>query len=227
MNKHPGLIGKKLGNTQIFLEDGDVLRVTVIKVGPCTVLGKRTMETDGYTALILGFEDKREKLVNKPEAGFFAKAGVSAKRVVRELRLPEEEIAKHDVGAVLLPSEVFEVGQFVDVSGKTKGRGHTGVLKRWNMSGAGTVGHGTHEAKRHGGSIGANMTPGRTLANQKMTGQYGDENVTIHNLRVARIMDEEQLVLIEGGVPGSRNGYVTVRGAVKKNGGRVAAAAAG
>jgi large subunit ribosomal protein L3 len=224
MNTHPGLIGKKLGNTQLFLEDGTAVRVTVVKVGPVTVVGKRTLEKDGYSALILGFEDKREKLVNKPEAGFFAKAGVTPKKVVRELRLAEDEVAKHEVGAVLKPSELFVEGQRVDVSGRTKGRGFTGVMKRWNFAGAGTVGHGTHEYKRHGGSIGANMTPGRTLPNLKMAGQYGDERVTILNQKVARVMDEEQLLLIEGAVPGPRNGYVTVRGAVKKRGGRVAAA---
>lgn len=225
MNTHPGLIGKKLGNTQVFNEDGDVARVTVVRVGPCTVLGKRTMDKDGYSALILGFEDKREKLVNKPEGGFFTKTGVSPKKLVKELRLPEDEVAKHDVGAVLKPSEIFAEGQFVDVSGRTKGRGFTGVMKRWNFAGAGTVGHGTHEYKRHGGSIGANMTPGRTLPNIKMAGQYGDENVTILNLKVSRIMDDEQLLLIEGAVPGPRNGYVTVRGAVKKKRGGMAAAA--
>ena len=224
MNTHPGLIGKKLGNTQIFLENGDVLRVTVVRVGPCSVVGKRTDDKDGYSALILGFEDKREKLVNKPEMGLFTKAGVSPKRLVRELRLPAEEVAKHDIGATINPSEVFEEGQFVDVSGRTKGRGFAGVFKRWNFSGAGTDGHGTHEAKRHGGSIGANMTPGRTLPNKKMAGHYGNEKITIQNLKVARIMDDEGLVLIEGAVPGPRNGFITVRGAIKKkNAGRRAA----
>ncbi len=226
MNTHPGLIGKKLGNTQVFLEDGTALRVTVIKIGPCTVLGKRTLEKDKYSALILGFEDKREKLVNKPEAGFFAKSGVSPKKVVRELRLPEDVVGQYEVGATLKASEVFAEGQFVDVSGQTKGRGFTGVMKRWNFAGAGTVGHGTHEYKRHGGSIGSNMTPGRVLPNVKMAGQYGDEKVTIQNLKIARIMDDEELLLIEGGVPGPRNGYVTVRGAVKKkNAGKPQAAA--
>ena len=226
MNTHPGLIGKKLGNTQIFLDDGDVVRVTVVRVGPCVVLGKRTLEQDGYSALMLGFEDKREKLVKKPQQGFFAKTGVSAKKVVRELRMPAEAVAGYEVGQVLKPSEVFEAGQFVDVSGKTKGRGFTGVMKRWNFKGSKSQTHGTHEYQRHGGSIGTNMTSGRTLKNVKMAGQYGNENVTIQNLKVARIMDDEQLVLIEGAVPGSRNGYVTVRGATKKkNAGRPAAAA--
>lgn len=225
MNTHLGLIGKKLGNTQLFNEDGEVARVTVVRVGPCTVLGKRTMEKDGYSALILGFEDKREKLVNKPETGFFTKVGVSPKRHIKELRLAEDEVAKHDVGAVLKPSDIFVEGQFVDVCGTSKGRGFTGVMKRWNFSGAGTDGHGTHEYKRHGGSIGANMTPGRVLPGIKMPGHHGNANVTVLNLKVARVMDDEQLLLIEGAVPGPREGFVTVRGAVKKkNGGKVAAA---
>ncbi|MEQ8726456.1 MAG: 50S ribosomal protein L3 [Sandaracinaceae bacterium] len=225
MNTHPGLIGKKLGNTQLFNEDGDVVRVTVLKVGGCTVLGKRTAEKDGYSALILGFEDKREKLVNKPEKGFFDKAGVSAKKVVREFRLSAEDVATFEVGQALKPSDLFSEGQFVDVSAQTKGRGFTGDMKRWNFAGAGTVGHGTHEYKRHGGSIGANMTPGRVLPGVKMPGQYGDERVTILNLPIARVMDDEGLLLVEGGVPGPRNGYITVRGAVKKkNRGKVAEA---
>ncbi|MGE0790552.1 MAG: 50S ribosomal protein L3 [Sandaracinaceae bacterium] len=224
MNTHPGLIGKKLGNTQVFLDDGRAVRVSVVKVGPCTVLGKRTVEKDKYSALILGFEEKREKLVNKPEAGSFKKNGVSPKRVVKELRLPEDLVGKYEIGAQLKPSEVFAAGQFVDVCGTTKGRGFTGVMKRWNFSGSGTATHGTHEYQRHGGSVGTNMTPGRTLANVKMAGQYGNERVTILNLKVARVMDDEQLLLIEGGIPGPRNGYVTVRGAVKKRGGNVAAA---
>ena len=138
MNTHPGLIGKKLGNTQIFLDDGDVVRVTVVRVGPCVVVGKRTLEKDGYSALILGLDDKREKLVNKPEKGFFDKAGIKPKRLVRELRLPVEEVARYEVGQTLKPSDVFVEGQFVDVSGTTKGRGFTGVMKRWNFAGAGT-----------------------------------------------------------------------------------------
>jgi large subunit ribosomal protein L3 len=224
MNTHPGLIGKKLGNTQLFQEDGNVTRVTVVRVGPCAVVGKRTMETDGYSALVLGFEEQTEKHVRKPQAAAFEKAGVSPKKVLREFRLPEDEVAKFEVGQVLKPSELFSVGQFVDVCGTSKGRGFTGVMKRWNFAGAGSNSHGTHEYRRHGGSIGTNMTPGRTLPNVKMPGQYGNERVTILNLKIARVMDDEGLLLVEGSVPGPRNGYVTVRGAVKKRGGRVAAA---
>ncbi|GAB4214422.1 MAG: 50S ribosomal protein L3 [Sandaracinaceae bacterium] len=222
MNTHPGLIGKKLGNTQIFEEDGNVRRVTAIEVGPCTVLGKRTAEKDGYTALIVGLGERAEKHVNKAEAGFFKKNGQKPARVIRELRLPAEDLAKYEVGAVLKPSELFSVGQLVDVSGRTKGRGFTGVMRRWNFRGSGTKTHGTHEYQRHGGAIGTNMTPGRTLPNLKMAGQYGDEKVTIQNLRVARVIDDKFIVLVEGAVPGHRNAVVTVRGAVKRGGGKKA-----
>jgi len=219
MNTHPGLIGKKLGNTQFFQDDGNVARVTAVRVGPCTVVGHRTVERDGYSALILGLDDKSEKHVNKAQAAQYAKIGVTPKKVVRELRLSPEDVAKFDVGSVLKPSQVFEVGQHVDVTGQTKGRGFTGVMKRWNFKGSKSQTHGTHEYQRHGGSIGTNLDPGRVLANVKMPGQYGNERVTIQNLKVARVMDDEGLLLIEGSVPGPANGYVTVRGATKKRGG--------
>lgn len=220
MNTYPGLIGKKLGNTQVFEDDGNVRRVTVVEVGPCTVLGKRTEEKDGYSALIVGLGDKREKLVNKPEAGFFKKTGQKASRTIRELRLSPEDVAKYEVGAVLKPSDHFSAGQLVDVSGQTKGRGFTGVMVRWNFKGSATATHGTHEYQRHGGAIGTNMTPGRTLPNLKMPGQYGDEKVTIQNLKVIRVLDDKFMLLIEGAVPGHRNAVVTVRGAIKKRGGK-------
>jgi large subunit ribosomal protein L3 len=215
MNRNFGLIGKKLGNTQVFDEDGTVRRVTAIQVGPATVLGKRTTDKDGYSALIVGFGEKRDKLVNKPEAGFFKKVDQKPARAVREFRMPDEALTKFEVGQTLKPSEHFATGQKVDVSGTSKGRGYTGVMKRWNFAGAGTDSHGTHEYRRHGGSIGANMTPGRVLAGVKMPGQYGNERVTILNLRVVQVLDEEGILLIEGAVPGSRNSLVTVRGAVK------------
>lgn len=223
MNTHPGLIGKKLGNTQFFQDDGNLARVTAIRVGPCTVVGHRTLEKDGYSALIVGFDDAREKHVNKAQAAQYAKIGVPAKKVVREFRLSPEDVAKFSVGQTLKPSELFSEGQHVDVCGTSKGKGFTGVMKRWNFRGAGTVGHGTHEYKRHGGSIGANLTPGRTLPGRKMPGQHGNVRVTIQNLKVARVMDDEGLLLVEGSIPGPRNGYVTVRGASKKNGGVKAA----
>ncbi len=215
MNQNVGLIGKKIGNTQIFNEDGSVTRVTAILVGPCTVLGKRTPEKDGYSALLLGFGEKLEQRLNKPEQGFFKKLERSPSEVIREFRLPEDKLGDYEVGQVLKPSDCFEEGQKVDVSGKSKGRGFTGVMKRHNHGGAATESHGTHEYKRHGGSIGANMTPGRVLPGTKMAGHYGDKRVTVLNLKVAKVIDEDNLVLLKGAVPGSRNGVVTVRGAVK------------
>ena len=193
MNQNLGLLGKKLGNTQLFNEDGSVTRVTVIQVGPCVVLGKRTEKEHGYSALILGFGERTDKNVTKAELGFYKKIGRKASRTVREFRLPADK---------------------VDVSGKTRGRGFQGVMRRWNFTGS-RDSHGTHEYRRHGGAIGTNMTPGRTFPNLKMAGQYGDERVTTLNLPIAKVLDEEQLLLIEGAVPGARNGIVTVRGAVK------------
>jgi large subunit ribosomal protein L3 len=223
MNTYPGLIGKKLGNTQIFEDDGNVTRVTVLEVGPCTVVGKRTLEKDGYSALILGFGTRRENRVTKPLAGYFRKIGLKVPRVIREFRLPPEEVARHEVGVVLKPSDVFTVGQYVDVTGLTRGRGYSGVMRRWNFKGAGSKTHGTHEYQRHGGAIGTNMTPGRTLPNMKMAGHYGHERVTIQNQKIVRIIDDRWVVLIEGAVPGPKGGIVTVRGAVKKGGGKQAA----
>jgi large subunit ribosomal protein L3 len=218
MNTHPGLIGKKLGNTQVFQDDGNVVRVTVLQVGPCVVLGRRTLEKDGYSALILGFDEAKPKGVRKPAAAFFTKIGVTPKREIREFRLPEDVVSTYSVGQSLKPSELFTAGQHVDVSGTSKGRGFQGVMKRWNFKGSKSQTHGTHEYQRHAGSIGTNMTPGRTLANLKMAGQMGNEKITILNLKVARIVDDKNLVLIEGAVPGPRNGIVTVRAAVKKRG---------
>ena len=217
MNTNFGLIGKKLGNTQIFQEDGEVARVTAIQTGPCVVVGKRTQAKDGYSALQIGFGTKRKKLVKKPQLALYEKLGVEPPSVVREFRVTADIADKYEVGQALKPSDVFTEGQIIDVSGTSKGRGFAGVMKRHNFSGAGTVGHGTHEYKRHGGSIGMNMTPGHTLKGQRMGGQYGNKAITMLNLRVAKVMDEEGILLVEGGVPGARNGIVTVRGAVKKN----------
>ncbi len=216
MNTNPGLIGTKLGNTQIFLDDGEVRRVTAIKAGPCVVVGKRTPDKDGYAALRIGFGSRRNKLVNKAEAEAFKKVGIGAPRIVREFRVDPSLLERFEVGQTLGVSDIFQDGQFVDVSGTSKGRGFTGVMKRHNFAGAGTVGHGTHEYKRHGGSIGQNMTPGHTLRGQKMAGQYGNKKATVLNLRIVKLLPEENIVLVDGGVPGPRNGFLTVKGAVKK-----------
>ncbi|HEX9295311.1 MAG TPA: 50S ribosomal protein L3 [Polyangiaceae bacterium] len=218
MNTHPGIIGKKLGMTQYFSEDGTVIRCSVIE-SELTVLGKRTQEKDGYDALVVGLGERKEKQTNKPLAGEYKKSGQTPKRFRRELRMPADSLAKYEVGATIKLDEVFEPGQFVDVQGTTRGRGFTGVMRRWNFAGAVTS-HGTHEYKRHGGSIGTNLTPGRTLPGLKMPGQYGNETVSVLNLKVAKIVPDQHLLLVEGGIPGPRNGLVTVRGAVKKRGGK-------
>jgi large subunit ribosomal protein L3 len=215
MNLQPGIFGRKLGSTQLFEPDGTVTRVTVIEAGPVVVVGKRTVEKNGYVALVLGLEERHERHTTKPLAGFFKKANVTPKRVVKELRCSAEFAGKWEVGQTLKLDEIFQPGMFVDARGATRGRGFTGVMRRWNFAGAGSDTHGTHEYRRHGGSIGTNMTPGRTFLNLKMPGQYGNERTTTLNLVVAKVLDEEQIILIEGGVPGSKDGVVTIRGAVK------------
>ena len=214
MNQNPGTLGKKLGMTHIYAPDGNLIRCTVLEAA-ATVVGKRTKAKDGYSALILGLGDKKAKHTNKAQLKAAEKAGVAPKKLVRELRCSEEHAAKYEIGATLPLDEIFAEGQFVDVQGTTRGRGFTGVVRRWNFAGFVRT-HGTHEYRRHGGSIGTNMTPGRTLPNLKMPGQYGNETVSVLNVKVAKILKDEGLLLIEGGVPGARNSYVTVRGAVKK-----------
>ncbi|AKT39345.1 50S ribosomal protein L3 [Chondromyces crocatus] len=214
MNQNPGIIGKKIGMTQIFTENGEVIRCTVVQAG-CVVVGKRTVEKDGYSALIVGLDERKEKHTSKPLAGYYKKTGVTPKRLLRELRCSPEHAAKFEVGGVLKVEDLFEAGQYVDAQGRTRGRGFSGVIRRWSMAGS-VSSHGTHEYFRHGGSIGTNMTPGRTLPGLKMPGHYGDEKVTTHNLRLIKVIPEEQLILIEGGIPGPEGQYVTVRVAVKK-----------
>ncbi|MGD0675726.1 MAG: 50S ribosomal protein L3 [Polyangiaceae bacterium] len=214
MNIQPGIIGRKVGSTQLFEPDGTVTRVTVIQAGPTFVVGKRTPEKDGYSALILGFEERKEKHTKKPLAGYFKKANTSPKRVVKELRCDADFAAKWELGQPLKLDAIFQPGMRVDARGTTRGRGFTGVVRRWGFAGAVST-HGTHEYRRHPGSIGTNMTPGRTLPNLKMGGQYGNETVSILNLKVARVDPEKHLLLLEGGVPGARNGFVLVRQAVK------------
>jgi large subunit ribosomal protein L3 len=214
MNTKPGIIGKKLGMTNLFKEDGTVQRVTVVDTGDVVVVGKRTKEKDGYTAIVLGLRTAKDKHLSKPQQGIFKKASTAAKREVREIRCEEDFLGKFEVGAKPDLAQIFEVGQVVDAQGRTRGRGFSGVVRRWSFAGFVST-HGTHEYRRHGGSIGTNMTPGRTLPNLKMPGQYGDETVSVLNLRVARVDAEKGLLLVEGGIPGSKNATVMVRHAVK------------
>jgi large subunit ribosomal protein L3 len=218
MNKHPGTLGIKLGMTQIFNADGTVDRVTVVDA-TCFVVGKRTMEKDGYSALIVGIGERKEKHTTKPVLGQFKKIEMTPKQTLKEFRLAAEVVAEYNVGDKLPIDKIFEVGQIVDVQAKSRGRGFTGVMARYNFSGMPST-HGTHEYRRHGGSIGTNMTPGRTLPGVRMPGHKGDKIITVHNQRIVRVDAEKGIILLDGGIPGSRNHVVSIRGAVKKMGGK-------
>lgn len=217
MNQHPGVIGRKLGMTQVFGEDGTVTPCTVIE-SEAIVVGKRTVEKDGYSALIVGLGERPERRANKPLAGFYKKSGGTPKALVRELRCTPEHAGSLEVGQKVELDKVFEEGQFVDVQSLTRGRGFTGVMRRYNFKGN-RMTHGTHEYRRHGGSIGTRMTPGRVKPGHKMPGQYGNETVSILNQKIVKVVAEQNLVLVGGGVPGARGGLVFVRGAIKKRGG--------
>jgi large subunit ribosomal protein L3 len=210
-----GLLGKKLGMTQVFSSDGERIPVTAIATGPCVVVGKRTVDKDGYTALQIGFEEKRASLLNKPEAGRFAKAQVAPFHVVQEIRLPEADVAKYEIGQTLTAAEIFKAGQAVDVVGTSKGKGYQGVMKRHNLGGH-RASHGTHEFFRHGGSIGCRLTPGRVHKGKRMSGHMGDERKTVQNLELVEVLASENVVLVRGSIPGARNGYILLQNAVKK-----------
>jgi large subunit ribosomal protein L3 len=209
-----GLLGKKLGMTQIFNAEGKRIGVTVVELGPCVVMAKKTLEKDGYVSLQLGFADKNEKHSTKPQLGSAKKANTSVKRLLREFRVSAEVAGKYEVGQTVKADELFTEGVLVDITSKTKGRGYTGVMKRWNFHGKPAT-HGTHEFFRHGGSIGNREFPGRVFKNRKMAGQYGNERVTIQNVKVAKVVAEQNLLLVHGAVPGGEETFVTVRPAVK------------
>ena len=206
-----GIIGKKIGMTQIFDEVGNVIPVTVIEAGPCVVTQKKTAENDGYEAVQLGFVDVDEKRVGKPAKGHFAKAGVSAKKHLKEFRLADS--ASMNVGDAVTV-ETFAAGDKVDVTGTTKGRGFSGAVKRWNHHTLCST-HGVGPIHREVGSMGANSTPSRVYKNKKMAGQYGNEQVTILNLKVVKIDAEKNLIAVKGAIPGAKNGIVFLRDSVK------------
>ncbi|GKU27772.1 50S ribosomal protein L3 [Clostridium folliculivorans] len=204
------ILGKKIGMTQIFDQNGKVVPVTVIEAGPCVVVQKKTIEKDGYEAIQVGFGDVREKLVNKPMKGHFAKAGVALKRRLKEFRL--EDVSAYEVGQEI-KADLFQVGEKIDVSGISKGKGFQGTIKRWN----GHRGPMTHGSKFHRsvGSMGASSDPSRTFKNKKMPGHMGAENTTVLNLEVVKVMPEKNLILIKGGIPGPNKGTVVIRNTVK------------
>ena len=204
------IIGKKIGMTQIFDEIGNVIPVTVIQAGPCVVAQKKTVETDGYNAVQLGFDDVKEKHLNKPEKGHFEKAGVAFKKHLKEFRL--DDVSAINAGDVITV-DTFAIGDKGDVTGITKGRGYTGVIKRWNHHIL-RMTHGTGPIHRQPGSMGV-IDPARIFKNKKMAGQYGNEQVTVLNLKVVKIDSEKNLIAIKGAVPGAKDGIVFIRDSVK------------
>jgi len=207
-----GLIGKKVGMTQFYNAEGNLVPVTVVQTGPCVVVQKKESAKDGYDALQVGFGNKKGQRVNKPLQGHMAKAGKGAFAVLKEFRL--DDVSKYEVGQELKVSELFKVGDRIDVAGISKGHGFTGVIKRWSFAGF-PGSHGTHEYFRHGGSIGNRSYPGRVRKGKKMAGHWGDEQVSIQNLEVVDIRAEQDLMLIKGAVPGAKQGIVIVRLAAK------------
>ncbi len=210
MNK--AIIGKKLGMTQVFLADGTMVPVTVVQAGPCTVVQKKSVAKDGYEAVQLGFDEVPERKLNKPQLGHLKKANAAPLRKLHEFKL--DNMDSYELGSVI-DCTVFGEGEFVDVTGITKGHGFSGVIKRWNQHRLKET-HGVGPVHREVGSMGACSTPSRVLPGKNMPGQYGVEQVTILNLAIVKVDSERGVLLIKGAIPGAKNSIVYVRNAVKK-----------
>ncbi len=206
-----GIIGKKMGMTQIFDENGRVVPVTVVEAGPCAVVQKKTVESDGYVAVQLGFGELSAKKVTKPAKGHFDKADVAPKRTLREFRL--EDISAMNVGDIL-KADVFAVGDHVDVVGTSKGKGYAGVIKRWNQHRL-RESHGTGPVARHAGSMGSCSTPSRVFKGKRLPGHLGAERVTVQNLKVVKVDAENNLIAIKGAIPGPKGSVVCISDSVK------------
>ena len=206
-----GLIGRKVGMTQVFDEKGKVIPVTVVELGPCAVVQKKTVENDGYAAVQLGFEDKKVTRTNKPEKGHFDKANVAPKKILKEFRLEDDSAL--NVGDII-KADIFAAGEKVDVVGTSKGKGTAGVIKRWNFSRLKET-HGTGPVARHAGSLGV-IDPARIFKGKRMAGHLGHERVTIQNLDVVKVDAENNLIAIKGAIPGPKKGIVMVVNSVKK-----------
>ena len=207
-----GLIGKKIGMTQLFDESGKVIPVTLVAAGPCVDVQKKTTENDGYEAVQVGFGDVKVQRVNKPQAGHFKKADVAPKKVLKEFRL--DDCAARNVGDIL-KADVFAVGDRVDVVGTSKGKGTAGAIKRWNFSRL-KESHGTGPVARHAGSLGACSDPSRVYKGKKLAGHLGAERVTIQNLDIVKVDAENNLIAIKGAIPGPKGGIVVLADTVKK-----------
>ena len=204
------IIGKKLGMTQVFAADGKFIPVTVVEAGPCVVTQIKTQDKDGYDAVQFGFGDTKEARVNKPQLGHLKASGAD-KKITKEFRF--DNTADYEVGKVV-KCDVFDNGDVVDVSGLTRGRGFTGVIYRWNHHRLKET-HGVGPVHREVGSMGANSTPSRVFKGKKMAGQYGHENVTIQNLEIVKVDTARNVLLVKGGLPGPKGGYVVIKSAVK------------
>ena len=204
------ILGKKIGMTQLFTAEGDVVAVTVVEAGPVAVVQKKTVENDGYNAIQVGFIDAKDKHLTKPEKGHLSKAGVSGKRVLKEFRL--EDDSAYNVGDEI-KADVFAAGDKVDVTGISKGKGFAGTIKRWGTHrGPMTHGSGYH---RGVGSMGACSTPSRVMKNKKLAGHLGVEQVTVQNLEIVKVDAEQNIILVKGAVPGPKGGVLTIRNTVK------------
>ena len=204
------IIGKKIGMTQIFDQNGKVVPVTVVEVGSNVVVQKKTVETDGYQAIQVGFGEVREKLLNKPKKGHLAKAGVSFRRTLKEFRL--EDISGYNLGDAI-NADIFEVGEKVDVSGVSKGKGFQGVIKRWGQS-RGPMSHGS-KFHRAPGSMGASSDPSKTFKNKRLPGHMGSVSRTVLNLEIVKVMADKNVILVKGGIPGANKSTVVIRNSVK------------
>ncbi len=207
-----GLLGKKIGMTQVFGADGAVVPVTVIQTGPCVVVQKKDAARDGYDAVQVGFGSRKAQRVNKPQQGHFKKAGKGAFEVLREFRT--EKAGEYELGQEIKAGDLFKSGDFVDVAGISKGHGFSGVIKRWSFAGF-PGSHGTHEYFRHGGSIGNRSYPGRVFKGKRMAGHWGDERISVQNLEIVEVRPEENLLLIKGSVPGAQRSVVVIKRASK------------
>ena len=205
------IIAKKLGMTQLFDETGNCVPVTVVEAGPCVVSQKKTVETDGYEAIQVGFGDMKANKVNKPMKGHFAKGDVAPKKVLREFRL--SDISTYNVGDII-KADVFAEGDKVDVAGTSKGKGTAGVIKRWNFSRLKET-HGTGPVHRHPGSLGACSSPSRVFMGKKLAGHLGSERVTVQNLAIVKVDSENNIIAIKGAIPGPKGGIITIADSVK------------
>ena len=214
-----GILGRKLGMTQIFDAAGNLIPVTIIDATPNVVLQHKTVENDGYVAVQVGFVDKRENLANKPELGHVAKANTAPKRFIREFRFSEakgNELLSYNVGQEI-KCDIFAAGEVVDVTGTSKGHGFSGTIAKWNFH-RHRMSHGNGPVHRHVGSIGANTFPAKVFKGKKMAGRWGNEKVTVQNLKVVKVDAERNLILVKGAIPGAKGSLVSVKSAVKVNG---------